>query len=174
MRRLSRAMRVWRAVENRSQDDLAKLLGISRSYVAAVERGYVPPLSLIEKIAEIIGYSVSELIQEEVETGGEKEGSEVAAEAFTPVYQRPTTYRAMERAKNLLARAHLSPDALPPNLYEFLCTPEAAYLKVTPEEVVILKTLRFRKGQTGDPSPEEYLDFLVTTLRPGIPREGKE
>lgn len=185
MKRLHRALKHWRGLRDLTQKEVAEQWAVSRPYVAAIERGYVPPLALI-------GVPATELILDETgETApspsgglpalpaavpvnaapGPGPGPDPDFPAYTPVRQILTTRRAVERADRVLAGAGFSRDQVALNLLEFLCRREAAYLRVTSEEVSILATLRFKKGDPGEPEPEDYLDFLVTPLRPFIPKQ---
>ncbi|MGH8103369.1 MAG: helix-turn-helix transcriptional regulator [bacterium] len=179
MKRLHKSLRHWRLLHDLTQESVARELAISRPYVAAIERGYVPPLSLIEKISSLIGIAATELILDDGDAPGpilpepvhEPPPVYSEAPAYTPVRQVLTTKGAIDRARRIIADAGFAQEQVPLNLCEFLCRREAAYLKVTPEELRIMATLRFKKNDTGNPEPEDYLDFLVTTLRPFIPKE---
>lgn len=146
--------------------EVARAIGISRSYVAAIESGYVPPVEIVEKIAAMTGSTVSELLEDPTRN---KESQDEWTE--TPILHQPTTRTARSYAHEVLKLARLSVDDLPPMLWEFLNTREACFIRVKPEEVLVLKSLRFQKGRTGSPTVEDYLNFLVSVLRPGLPKE---
>jgi transcriptional regulator with XRE-family HTH domain len=148
------------------QIEVARALGISRSYVAAIEAGYVPPVELVEKISVMTGSTLAELLEDpQREQASEGEWTE------TPVQHHPTTRTAANYAREVLQRARLAESDLPPALWEFLNTREAYFVRVKPEEVLVLKSLRFQKGPAGSPTVEDYLNFLVMVLRPSLPRE---
>ncbi|MFN4182641.1 MAG: helix-turn-helix domain-containing protein [bacterium] len=157
MKKLGRELRQWRARENLSQDEVARVLGISRSYLSMLEqKNILPSVALLEKISQITGIPVGELLQED-------------DDAYTPTGEMLTSKEAYRWAEELLHRAGLDQKDLPEGLWEFLCRKEAIYLRVSPEEVRILKSLKFKKGD-GYPTAEDYQDFLVRVLRPNIPK----
>lgn len=126
----------------------------------------MPPVELVEKIAAMTGHTVAELLEDpDREHYSDEEWTE------TPVLQQPTTRTARNYAREILQKARLSENDLPPLLWEFLNSREAYFVRVKPEEVLVLKSLRFQKGPTGSPSVQDYLNFLITFLRPGLPRE---
>jgi putative transcriptional regulator len=55
-------LRVERAIKNITQDELSKLIGVSRQTINAMELGkYVPSTVLALKIAKVFGKSVEEI-----------------------------------------------------------------------------------------------------------------
>lgn len=157
MRRLSLVLREYRRRHELSQREVAEKLGVSRSYVAAIEQGYVPQLEVIERIAELTGEPLSYLLERVGE--GKEEWTE------TPVRGEPTTRQARAYAEQVLREAGLRPEELPEELWEFLNTREAHYLRVRPEEVRILKSIRLSRGPKGTPRPEDYLEYLLHLIR---------
>lgn len=56
-------LREVRLKKNLSQGDIARTLGVHRSYISGLERGRRnPSLVTVQKIAKAIGVSVSELV----------------------------------------------------------------------------------------------------------------
>ncbi len=119
------------------------------------QKELLPSIALLEKISSFTGIPVEVFLQED-------------GIIYTPSGRRITSQEAVQRAEFIVQEAGFSSHSLPPALWEFLCRTEAFYLKVTPEEVRILKSLKFKKG-SGFPTPEDYQDFLVRVLRPLIP-----
>ncbi len=55
-------IKVERAIKNITQDDLAKLIGVSRQTINAVEKGkYVPSTLLALKMARVFGKKVDDI-----------------------------------------------------------------------------------------------------------------
>jgi transcriptional regulator with XRE-family HTH domain len=166
MRKIGHKLKEWRRRNGMTQMEMAQALGISRSYVAAIESGYLPPVELVEKIAAMTGSTLAELLEDpDKQQNPEEEWTE------TPVLRQPTTRTAVNYARELLQKARLTESDLPPMLWEFLNTREAYFVRVKPDEALVLRSLRFQKGPSGSPSVEDYLNFLVMVLRPGLPRE---
>ncbi|MFC2131264.1 helix-turn-helix transcriptional regulator [Bacteroidota bacterium] len=61
-------LKVERAIKNITQEDLAKLIGVSRQTINAVEKGkYVPSTMLALKMARVFGKSVDDIFALEEE-----------------------------------------------------------------------------------------------------------
>lgn len=57
-------LREIRLKKNRSQGDIAKILGVHRSYISGLERGKRnPSLLTVHKVANALGVSVNELLK---------------------------------------------------------------------------------------------------------------
>jgi len=57
-------LKVERAIKNLTQDDLAKLIGVSRQTINSIEKGrYVPSTVLALKISKIFDKSVNEIFE---------------------------------------------------------------------------------------------------------------
>lgn len=57
-------LREMRLKKNKSQGDIAKILGVHRSYISGLERGKRnPSLLTIHKVANALGVSVNELLK---------------------------------------------------------------------------------------------------------------
>lgn len=57
-------LKIERAIKNLTQDDLAKLIGVSRQTVNSIETGrYIPSTVLSLKISEIFGKPVNEIFE---------------------------------------------------------------------------------------------------------------
>lgn len=53
-----------RLKKNKSQGDIAKVLGVHRSYISSLERGKRnPSLLTVHKVAKALGVSVNELLK---------------------------------------------------------------------------------------------------------------
>jgi len=62
------ALKAARAAKDMSQDDLAKLCGVSRQTINAIEKGdYNPTIKLCRMICRVLGKSLDELFWEEEE-----------------------------------------------------------------------------------------------------------
>jgi len=63
-KKLGENLRKLRLKMNLSQGDLAKALDVDRAYISNIENGRMnPTLSTLEKIAEVLGISSSELLK---------------------------------------------------------------------------------------------------------------
>lgn len=61
---LKNKVKVHRAIKDLTQEDLAKLLGVSRQTVNSIEKNrYVPSTLLALKISKLFGVSVNEIFQ---------------------------------------------------------------------------------------------------------------
>jgi putative transcriptional regulator len=61
---LKNTLKIERAIKNLTQDDLAKLIGVSRQTINSVESGrYVPSTVLALKISKIFEKSVNEIFE---------------------------------------------------------------------------------------------------------------
>jgi len=59
---MKNSIKVERAKNNFTQEDLAKLLGVSRQTINSIEKGrYVPSTTLSLKMSGVFGVSVNEL-----------------------------------------------------------------------------------------------------------------
>lgn len=57
-------MKIHRAIHNLTQDDLAKMIRVSRQTINTMESGkYVPSTMLALKMAQVLGVPVEELFQ---------------------------------------------------------------------------------------------------------------
>ena len=57
-------LREVRLKKNKSQGDIAKVLGVHRSYISGLERGKRnPSLLTVHKVAKALGVSVNELLK---------------------------------------------------------------------------------------------------------------
>ena len=57
-------LKIERAIKNLTQDDLAKLIGVSRQTINSIEKGrYVPSTVLALKISEIFEKPVNDIFQ---------------------------------------------------------------------------------------------------------------
>lgn len=57
-------LREVRLKKNKSQGDVAKILGVHRSYISGLERGKRnPSLLTVHKVANALGVSVNELLK---------------------------------------------------------------------------------------------------------------
>lgn len=57
-------LREVRLKKNKSQGDVAKILGVHRSYISGLERGKRnPSLLTVHKVAKALGVSVNELLK---------------------------------------------------------------------------------------------------------------
>ena len=57
-------LKIERAIKNLTQDDLAKLIGVSRQTINSIEKGrYVPSTVLALKISKIFEKPVNEIFQ---------------------------------------------------------------------------------------------------------------
>ena len=57
-------MKIHRAIHNLTQDDLAKMISVSRQTINTMESGkYVPSTMLALKMAQVLGVPVEELFQ---------------------------------------------------------------------------------------------------------------
>jgi len=57
-------LKIERAIKNLTQDDLAKLIGVSRQTINSIEKGrYVPSTVLALKISEIFDKPVNEIFE---------------------------------------------------------------------------------------------------------------
>lgn len=57
-------LREVRIKKNKSQGDIAKILGVHRSYISGLERGKRnPSLLTVHKVANALGVSVNELLK---------------------------------------------------------------------------------------------------------------
>lgn len=57
-------LREVRLKKNKSQGDIAKILGVHRSYISGLERGKRnPSLLTVHKVAKALGVSVNELLK---------------------------------------------------------------------------------------------------------------
>ncbi|HYQ56025.1 MAG TPA: helix-turn-helix transcriptional regulator [Draconibacterium sp.] len=57
-------LKIERAIKNLTQDDLAKLIGVSRQTINSIEKGrYVPSTVLALKISKIFEKSVNEIFE---------------------------------------------------------------------------------------------------------------
>lgn len=57
-------LREIRLKKNKSQGDVAKVLGVHRSYISGLERGKRnPSLLTVHKVAKALGVSVNELLK---------------------------------------------------------------------------------------------------------------
>lgn len=61
---LKNTLKIERAIKNLTQEDLAKLIGVSRQTINSIETGrYVPSTVLALKISEVCGKSVNEIFE---------------------------------------------------------------------------------------------------------------
>ena len=59
-------LKAARAAKDLSQDDLAKLVGVSRQTISAIEKGdYNPTINLCREICKVLGKTLDELFWEE-------------------------------------------------------------------------------------------------------------
>ena len=71
---LNRALRLLRTYHQLTQVDLAKLLGISNSYLSEIESGVkTPPLDLLSKYSDIFKMSTSSILLFSESLVGEKQ-----------------------------------------------------------------------------------------------------
>ena len=57
-------LKVQRAIKDLTQEDLAKLLGVSRQTINSIEKNrYVPSTVLALKLSKVFGISVNEIFQ---------------------------------------------------------------------------------------------------------------
>ena len=57
-------LKIERAIQNLTQDDLAKLIGVSRQTINSIEKGrYVPSTVLALKISKIFDKPVNEIFE---------------------------------------------------------------------------------------------------------------
>lgn len=57
-------LKIERAIKNLTQDDLAKLIGVSRQTINSIEKGrYVPSTVLALKISEIFEKQVNDIFE---------------------------------------------------------------------------------------------------------------
>ena len=64
-------LKAARAAKDMSQDDLAKLCGVSRQTINAIEKGdYNPTIKLCRTICKVLGKTLDELFWEEEENEG--------------------------------------------------------------------------------------------------------
>ena len=65
---LRNQIKVQRAIKDLTQEELAKILGVSRQTINSIEKNrYVPSTVLALKLSEVFGISVNELFQLEEE-----------------------------------------------------------------------------------------------------------
>ena len=63
-KKLGENLRKLRLKKNMSQGDLATVLSVDRAYISNIENGHMnPTLSTLEKIANVLGISSSELLK---------------------------------------------------------------------------------------------------------------
>lgn len=63
-KKLGENLRKWREKKNMSQGGLAAYLSVDRAYISNIENGRMnPTLSTLEKIANALGISISELLK---------------------------------------------------------------------------------------------------------------
>jgi predicted transcriptional regulator len=63
-KKLGENLRKWRLKKNMSQGNLATALSVDRAYISNIENGRMnPTLSTLEKIANALGISSSELLK---------------------------------------------------------------------------------------------------------------
>lgn len=63
VKQFGKKVRGIRLKEKRSQGDVAKVLGVHRTYISSIERGLRnPSLLTIKKIAKALGIGISDLI----------------------------------------------------------------------------------------------------------------
>ncbi len=63
-KKLGENLRKWRIKKNMSQGDLANALNVDRAYISNIENGRMnPTLATLEKIANALGISTSELLK---------------------------------------------------------------------------------------------------------------
>ena len=61
---LRNQIKVQRAIKDLTQEELAKILGVSRQTINSIEKNrYVPSTVLALKLSEVFGISVNELFQ---------------------------------------------------------------------------------------------------------------
>jgi putative transcriptional regulator len=61
---MAKRIKEWRAKRGLSQRDLADVSGVSREYIARIERGqHDPTLSTLEKLAKALGVKVGRLLE---------------------------------------------------------------------------------------------------------------
>ncbi|MFD2588502.1 helix-turn-helix transcriptional regulator [Croceitalea marina] len=61
-------LKVQRAIKDLTQEDLAKLLGVSRQTINSIEKNrYVPSTVLALKLSKVFGISVNDIFKLEVE-----------------------------------------------------------------------------------------------------------
>ena len=59
---MKNTLKIERAIKDLTQDDLAKLIGVSRQTINSIEKGrYVPSTVLALKISEVFGKPVNEI-----------------------------------------------------------------------------------------------------------------
>ena len=62
MQRFSTNLKVWRAKEDMSQDDLAQKVGVARQTIAYIEKGeYIPSVKLAYDIAQVFHCTIEDL-----------------------------------------------------------------------------------------------------------------
>lgn len=63
---IMKSIRAFRKKKGYTQEILARKAGIARSYLCEIEKGYkIPSIPILEKLANALGVSVVELLQEE-------------------------------------------------------------------------------------------------------------
>ncbi len=61
-------LKVQRAIKDLTQEDLAKLLGVSRQTINSIEKNrYIPSTVLALKLSKVFGISVNDIFELEVE-----------------------------------------------------------------------------------------------------------
>ena len=61
---LKNSLKIERAIKDLTQDDLARLIGVSRQTVNSIEKNrYVPSTVLALKISEIFGKTVNDIFE---------------------------------------------------------------------------------------------------------------
>lgn len=61
---MTNSLKIERTIKNLTQDDLAKLIGVSRQTINSIETGrYVSPTVLALKISEVFEKSVNEIFE---------------------------------------------------------------------------------------------------------------
>ena len=64
VRKFGKKVREIRLKKNMSQGDIARILGVHRSYISGLERGVRnPSLLTVQKVAKALGVSSKELIE---------------------------------------------------------------------------------------------------------------
>lgn len=82
--KLGRQIRYIRKQQNRTLDEIASLCGFSKSLLSKIENGVTtPPIATLMKIAETLGVTVSDLLEENKEIG--------------TIYTQAATYKNTEK-----------------------------------------------------------------------------
>jgi transcriptional regulator with XRE-family HTH domain len=72
-RAVGKRIRVWRVLNERSQDELAAEAGVTRNFVSAIERGAQGLDAVrLRRLARVMGVSIGELLADPDPVGGER------------------------------------------------------------------------------------------------------